>query len=418
MTNGSAAINAGATGAPCLSIGILAWNEEEAIEAMLASLFEQSLFSELSKGKLKVEIICVANGCTDKTAAIAARVLAETGRCHPFREVFSARTVEIKERGKIQAWNLFVHRLSAKEARFLLLMDGDIVIHRPNTLWNMYLALADNPEASVAVDQPIKDIALQPKKSLLEKISLGSSEMTRTAPAQLSGQLYCIKASVARNIYLPRDLLTEDGFIKAVVCTDFLTRAISPGRIQLAKDAAHIFQAYTAIPDILKNQKRQMIAQTMVHLLVDRYLKNLPLVERLNLAQTLKEEESADPLWLKRLIAEHLRRTKHFWRLFPGLLTFRFERLGKLEGAKKVTQFPAALAGFLITLVACWQAHRFLKQGCTDYWPDTSSPKLGGLRASPCDDRLPMADCRIEKGPSASKSAMGNRPPAIPFIAP
>ena len=392
MTDGSPLISAGANCAPCLSIGILAWNEEEAIGATLASLFEQSLFSDLSKRNLRAEIICLANGCTDNTAAIAARVFAENVRGHPFKEVFSARTVEIKKRGKTHAWNLFVHRLSAKEAPFLLLMDGDIVIHRPNTLWNMYLALADNPEASVAVDQPIKDIALRLKKSLLDKISLGTSEMTRTAPAQLSGQLYCIKASVARNIYLPRDLLTEDGFIKAVVCTDFLTRAPWPGRIQLAKDAAHIFQAYTAIPDILKNQKRQMIAQTMVHLLVDRYLKNLPLVERLDLAQTLKKEENADPLWLKRLIGEHLRRTKHFWRLFPGLLTFRFERLGKLAGAKKVTQFPAALVGFFITLVGCWQAHRFLKQGCTDYWPDTGSPGLRDLNA---DSAQPFCNANI-----------------------
>src|SRR2546426_886782 len=175
MTDGSPPISAGATCAPCLSIGILAWNEEEAIGAALASLFEQSLFFELSKRNLKSEIICLANGCTDHTAAIAAKVFAEKVRCHPFKEVFSARTVEIKKRGKTHAWNLFVHRLSAKEAQFLLLMDGDIVIHRPNTLWNMYRALADNPEASVAVDQPIKDIALRPKKSLLDKISLGTS---------------------------------------------------------------------------------------------------------------------------------------------------------------------------------------------------------------------------------------------------
>ena len=50
--------------------------------------------------------------------------------------------------------------------------------------------------------------------------------MTGSASAQLCGQLYCIRAEVARNIYLPKDLCAcDDGFIKALVCTDFLTQA-------------------------------------------------------------------------------------------------------------------------------------------------------------------------------------------------
>ena len=62
------------------------------------------------------------------------------------------------------------------------------------------------------------------------------SEMTRAAHGQLCAQLYCIRAEVARNIYLPKDLAAcEDGFIKALVCTDFLTHEVKPERVRLAR---------------------------------------------------------------------------------------------------------------------------------------------------------------------------------------
>src|SRR5437762_618337 len=57
----------------CVSIGIIAWNEEEGVESALQSLWQQRLFSQLRKRGLRTEIICIANGCTDQTAAIARR---------------------------------------------------------------------------------------------------------------------------------------------------------------------------------------------------------------------------------------------------------------------------------------------------------------------------------------------------------
>jgi len=89
-----------------------------------------------------------------------------------------------------------------------------------------------------------------------------------------------------------------------------------------------------------------MIGQTVVHILIDNYLKNLTLEQKLNLAETLQDFEKHDPGWLKRLIAEHLAQVRHFWRLFPGILTFRFERLAKLRGLKRLIHLPAAAAGF------------------------------------------------------------------------
>ncbi|MHB8522369.1 MAG: glycosyltransferase family 2 protein [Limisphaerales bacterium] len=373
---------------PIISLGILAWNEEDAIGATLQSIFRQSLFGELGKRGLGCEILCLPNGCTDDTAGVAAKIFQIQSRHHPLRHWFDCRVARLAEQGKINAWNAFVHTLSARESRCLILMDGDIVIHHPDTLWNLYVTLAYNPEAWVAVDQPLKDIALRTPKRWRERISLATSAMTQTGSAQLTGQLYAIKAEVARNLYLPKDLLVEDGFIKAVVCTDFLSRPPVPGRLLRASAASHIFEAYLSLKDIFKNQKRQMIAQTITHLLVDNHLKDLSPAEKKNLGATLKAKDDTDPGWLKRLIGDHIRRTRFFWQLFPGLLTFRFQRLARLNFLGRVTHLPAAVAGTVVTLVASWLAHDALRRGYTNYWPDTKSRNLQWLgRVRPATPR-------------------------------
>jgi len=367
--------------ATSIAIGIIAWNEEAAIAAMLESLFAQTLFAELAAQNIGCEIICVANGCTDRTAAAAQDIFEKQEREHPCKHTFAARVVEVQKRGKINAWNMFVHELSSREAQFLFFADADIVLNEPQTLWNMYRALNQNPLALVSTDTPIKDIALKPRRTLMERISLAASRMTQSAAAQLSGQLYCIKANIARNIYLPADLAAcEDGFIKALSCTYFLTHEVRPKHIVVAPKASHIFEAYVSLRDILNNQKRQMIGQTIVHLLVDRELKQLPLEQKLNLAETLREREAADPNWLKLLIAEHMRRTRYCWQLFPNLLSSRFQRLKGLRGSQRITHLPVALAGLAVSLLASHRAYRALRAGYVNYWPDTQSPKLKNFR--------------------------------------
>ena len=358
-----------------ISVGILVWNEEKAIRTALESLLQQSCFERLAEQNLKCEIICVTNGCTDRTPTAASEVFAQRAASH--RGISSARVVDVPERSKLNAWNLFVHQLSAKEAAYLFLMDGDIVLHHPDTLWNMYMALENDPMAVISAGDHLKDIEFKPNKSLWDRISLATSRMTEMCDAQFSGQLYCIKAPVARNMYLPKDLVAcEDGFLKVIACTYFLTRQPCDSRILETDNASHIFQAYTSPADIIKNQKRQMIGQTIVHLLVDQHLKNWSLEKKLNFAETLGEQEQTDPLWLKRLVGEHMRRTKYFWRLFPGILTYRFQLWWQTKGIKKLLYLPATLVGFVVSVISSWMAWRFLRRGYIDYWPDTQSPRL------------------------------------------
>jgi hypothetical protein len=264
----------------------------------------------------------------------------------------------------------------------------------------MLAVLDQDSQANVSVDRPCKDIGLKPRKSLRDRLSLSASLATLAAPSQLCAQLYCIRAEIARKIYLPKDLAAcEDGFIKALICTDILSHEVWPERIRAAEGAAHTFEAYTSPLAILRNQKRQILGQTIVHILVDQYLPALP-TSRENMAEILRRKDIDDPSWLKRLIAEHLRRTRFFWRLHPGLLGIRFKRLRQLSPAKRWVCFPAAVAGTAVSFVASLMAYAALKRGCTDYWPQAAR---GEHKGSATKNVAPGNPSAPEKAPGFAR---------------
>jgi len=353
---------------PRISIAVRAWNEEAVIRRTLESLFGQSLFEELFQHGESCEVICIPNGCTDRTAQIATAVFAEQVAVHPYRAAFNCIVSESQTAGRNHTWNTFVHELSCPAAKFLFLMDSDILFDRPETMFNMVQALEQDERASIASDQPIKNVALKARKSWRDRISLATSEMNGTIAGRFSGQLYCIRADVARRLYLPRDLGIDDGFIKAIVCTDFFTEEVDPRRVVQARNASHVYEAYTSVGELLKNQKRQMIGQTIVHVLVE-HLKRSPLWRTAHLAETLKQKDRFNPGWVTLLVESHVRRERFFWRLFPGILTFRFERLWKMRGIKRLTHFPATLVGLVVTLIACAQAQQHFRSGKMHFWP-------------------------------------------------
>jgi len=365
---------------PRISIAVRAWNEEAVIRRTLESLFAQSLFAELSARGETCEVLCIPNGCTDRTAEIAAAVFAEQAKSHPFANAFAASVRDMREAGRNHTWNAFVHGLSCPEAEFLFLMDSDILFNRRETLFNMYRALLNNSEAQIAGDQPIKDVSLKPTQTCRDRISLATSEMNHAARGQMTGQLYCIRAEIARRLYLPKELGIDDGFIKAIVCTDFFCAKLNPWRIIIAEYASHVYEAYTSVGELLKNQKRQMIGQTIVHVLVE-YLKTLPLRQRINLAETLRHKEEVSPDWVARLVGEHLHRVRHFWQLFPDALSFRFKRWWRMRGLKRLTHLPATLVGFAMTMIACAQAYRHFKRGKMHFWPKAARENIRNLAA-------------------------------------
>jgi hypothetical protein len=315
--------------------------------------------------------VCLANGCTDRTVAVAGKIFATMNREHPARRGLAARVEDITTPGRNNAWNRFVHEFSARETRFICLMDADISFNRTDTIELVLSELERNPRLGGASDTPVKIVADRARPTMRERLSLATSEMTGTIAGRLNGMLYCLRAEIARNLYLPRDVLAnDDGFFKAAICTDFFRAPLDPTKVVSVREATHLYEPYLSLHDVLNNQKRQMIGQATVYVIVE-YLQTLPEHDRAHLAETLQRLDVEDPDWLKRLINAHVARTGVFWRLFPGILGFRWRRLAQMRGVARVTHFPAAVAGFGVTLVACWQAARFLRRGVSNYWPKT-----------------------------------------------
>lgn len=359
-----------------LSIGIMAWNEEAAIVPMLASLFEQSIFADLAAQNQRGEIVCLANGCTDRTVAVTEEIFALVRRDHPARRGMRLHVEDIAQPGRNHAWNRFVHEFSAHATRHICLMDADIVFNNVDTLRLVVRALERNPRLGGASDWPVKNIAGKAAPSWRERVSLATSDLTGTIEGRLNGMLYCLRADIARNLYLPRDVLAnDDGFFKAAICTDFFRGPLDPSKVVSVREATHLYEPYLALRDVLNNQKRQMIGQATVHVLIE-YLRTLTEADRAQLGATLRRFEARDPDWLKKLIDAHIARTLVFWRLFPGILGFRWRRLAQMPGGRRLTHLPATVAGFVVTLIACFQAARFLRRGVSNYWPKVARQPL------------------------------------------
>lgn len=347
----------------CLSIGIMACNEEGSIRATLESLFRQTILEKVWSRHEQCEVIVVANGCTDRTAAIAQEVCDAATRTHEWADAFSARVVELPEGGRCNAWNRFVHEFSSLEARFLCLMDADIVFLHRSSIASLFGALQSRPYAHAATGRLCPEVLFKARKTLWDRISLAASEMATTGRGRICGQLYCVRAPVARGILLPRSLGNEEGLLRELLCSDLLIRGTDPARVTLVPEAAHMFAASLTPRGELEDERRQLIGEATVYALV-AYLKSRPLAQRRKLTETMRQLEQCDPEWLQKLVDQHLR-GRRFWQLFPGALTIRLRRLWLQPALRKVTHLPAAMMGFGVTLIASWRAYQALRQRVT-----------------------------------------------------
>jgi glycosyltransferase involved in cell wall biosynthesis len=363
-----------------VSIGILAWNEEACIGGALRSLLAQSLIRDLSPaGARRVEVIVVPNGCTDTTADRASAAMQQGARALP-NGVLSWRVETVAEPGKVNAWNLFVHRFSHPQAAFVFLMDADILLGHPNTLANMVQALEGDEHAAAAVDLPRKHIAAKARKSLTDRLSLAVSGMTQAAPGQLTGQLYCARGPLLRRVHMPLGLLVEDGFLKQLLCTDLMRKPCDNSRVVRAPEATHVFEAYTGLKDVFLNQRRQQIGHAVYTYLRD-YLRDR--VGEKDAGQIIAENNARDPDWFRALIRARVKQGG-WWVMYPGAFSVRWRRLRTLAPWQALVRFPVAAAAFLLDIAVLAAANHRLRSGrLAGVWKDTKSTALeqvGGLR--------------------------------------
>jgi glycosyltransferase involved in cell wall biosynthesis len=352
-----------------ISIGIMAWNEENVIERTLISLFEQSVFSGVNTDlpEAEWEIIVVPNGCSDRTAEIAHRTLAMLIQRNPERMAsFAVR--EISESGKSNAWNRYVHEFSNSRADLMVLIDADIEFGERETIANAVRGLIANPEASVAVDLPLKDAVKKPHKSLLETISLAGSESLAKGVATIAGSFYCARAHTLREIWMPKGLSGEDGFLRAMVLTDCFRSAINERRIIRVANATHYYETLTSLKNIFRHELRLVIGTATNCYLTWDFLAYAVDPKGPGAGVLIRNRLEENPLWYQQLLDNSIK-NHGFWVLPRGMLLRRFAKRQQGSRPRTVKQMAMAVIGFLLDVPVFLVANQKLKKGdAVGFW--------------------------------------------------
>jgi glycosyltransferase involved in cell wall biosynthesis len=352
-----------------ISIGILAWNEADVIEATLASLFEQTAL----RGPVgdvagaTWEIVVVPNGCSDDTAAVAGRTLANLVAAGG-RSDISWAVREVAEAGKSNAWNRYVHDFSAPAAEMIVMIDADIEFGEAETITNSVIALLADPHAVVTVDQPLKDAVRKPRMTLLERLSIAATRVTAGGAPAIAGSFYCARASVLRQVWMPRGLPIEDGFLRAMIVTDCFRQPADDRRIIRAPHASHYFETLTSLHAIFRHEVRLVVGNALNCYLTWDLLLFATDPEGPGAGILIRNRMARDPRWYPRLIDNAIR--NHGWWVLPrGMLFRRFTGARRNRGIGRLKWLALATAGFLLDLPVFLAANRKLKSGkAIGYW--------------------------------------------------
>jgi glycosyltransferase involved in cell wall biosynthesis len=337
-----------------ISIGIFAYNEAARIASTLESLRGQDLFGT---DGADIELIVLPNGCRDATAAVAEEAL---GRLFAQLPGVHARVENLPEPGKSRTWNRYVHDLADPAAGVLVFMDGDITLIGAATLRLLVEALAADPEAHASVDVILKDIAFKQDLTAREKMSLAASELTRCGPPKLAGSFYAVRGAVARGIWMPVGLLVEDGFLKAMLCTDNFTGPDTPSRLVRADGAAHTFEAVTDLRTLFKHEVRLLVGSAMNFILFEELTRQVAATGR-DAGALVGEWNCADAGWPAALIDERLSARRGF--LAPtGFILLPFRQLNHLPVSRALRRLPSAFLRAGFNLAAAVAAHGQLKR--------------------------------------------------------
>lgn len=334
-----------------ISIGIMAYNEEKNIGAMLDSLSKQTVFASTHHS---ISVHVVPNGCRDATTERAEEALKMMRSKHPgaFFEVN-----EVAEAGKAGAWNHFVHRFSESDADALLLLDADIQFVQDECLERVVECLWKNPQAVVAVDLPLKDITAGSNLGLRERISVSASQIQLSGDPKIAGSLYLARAAALRAFWMPLGLIVEDGFVKAMLLTDCFRSQENKAAIVRAASATHYFEAVTGFSAWFKHERR-LVNGTAVNILLFGYLRE-QLSLGMDAGEVIKANNEANPKWVGEL-------AQAYSGTLPGageFLAGPLKQIGRLPFPSRIKAFPIALLRSLLNIFVCIVCQSDVKAG-------------------------------------------------------
>jgi len=348
---------------------MLAWNEESKIAQAIGSLFRQSVFSS-RWNEIPVshwELIIVPNGCTDSTAKVASDALRQCLVSMEEKNV-SATIVEVGEPGKSNAWNRYIHDFSRQDSDLVIMVDSDIEFDHPDTIFNSVKLLVDFPAYIVAVDKPLKDFVKKKKRSLIEELSLHfSNERFERDPA-IAGSFYCARGAAIRNIWMPKGLPGEDGFLKSMLVTDCFRSEVDLSRIARAENASHFYEGLSRPKAIFNHELRMVIGTALNCYFTWDFLKFATDPKGPGAGYLIRNWLESDPNWYGEFIANEIR-NRGWWVLPKGLVFRRLTRLRGMSLYNKLKRMPLALFAFLFDCAVCFAANRRLKKGMAiGYW--------------------------------------------------
>lgn len=352
-----------------VSIGMLAWNEEACVGKTIESLFQQSVFSRQleSNPVSEWELVVVPNGCTDQTAAAAERAIQQHRPAFPGLRV-SCSVMPLEAAGKSNAWNHYVHSFCRKDASLIVMIDADIEFAHADTLLHSIQAICENPSADVVVDLPLKDIARKPQGTFFDQISLRASKIALEGPPGISGQFYCARAAVLRNIWMPAGLSCEDGFLRAMVVTDLFRSDVDEGRVIRAPHAAHWYETPPDLWGTFRHEVRLVIGTAQNCYLTWDFLRFATDPQGPGAGHLIKGMFQADADWYAKLIHNAVR-NRGWWVLPKGMLFRRFFRFRGRSFGEWLKGMPLGLLSFFFDLPVFLVANRSLKKtGGVGYW--------------------------------------------------
>jgi glycosyltransferase involved in cell wall biosynthesis len=282
-----------------VDIGVFAHNEASGIVSMLGELTRQKT------NGLDIRILVLANGCTDGTVPLARSFMHSVENEHAEVQI---EVVDLPQGGKSRTWNRFVHELSRPDADVLVFADADIAIPEPDSLVRLVQGLLSNPRLHAFNSHPIKDIVYRPQNlSMMDKaIAMGSGTLNEWKTA-ICGQLYAMPVAKARAIHMPVGLAVEDGFLRAMILTDVMTKDEDFSRID-GGDVFHVFASERSVLALIRHQTRIVIGSA-VNAVIFAALRELPVDQRHGALTSASGQET----WLSELTRTRLPKWPYGW---------------------------------------------------------------------------------------------------------
>lgn len=355
-----------------LSIGILAYNEEASIQCTIGSLFDQSLLKSLPAACEGVEIVVVANGCTDETAGAARQAFADAAVTGADARI-QGRVEVLAEAGKTNAWNEFVHRLSDQSADFVVVMDGDVRVHHPETLSNLITTLNDQSNAVASRPRAIKHIEFKQRKSIRDRLSLRMSELNRARPYGIAGCMYCVRGEVIRRIWFPKGLLGDDAVLNGLILTDNCRHKEQFERVARADNATVVFETYRTLDKVYKCQRRMAVIRGMDAFLWDYLWTN---VGEYDAGELIRRNNERDPEWFRKWLEERLAE-RGWWVMPKGVITRRLRYLRYVPWGRRIALVPWTMVAWLLDVVVHVEANWRLRTGrVAGLWFSTKTTQI------------------------------------------